>query len=71
LEIHKDAIEKNDIVLLHDDLLATGGSANAALTLLDNFKPKSIYVSFLIELKDLKGRDRLKGVQDVHSLIQF
>ncbi len=71
LEIHKDAIEKNDIVLLHDDLLATGGSANAALTLLDNFKPKSIYVSFLIELKDLKGRDRLEGVQDVHSLIQF
>ncbi|HOH55614.1 MAG TPA: adenine phosphoribosyltransferase [Paludibacteraceae bacterium] len=71
LEIHKDAIEKNDIVLLHDDLLATGGSANAALMLLDNFKPKSIYVSFLIELKDLKGRDRLKGVQDVHSLIQF
>lgn len=71
LEIHKDAIEKDDVVLLHDDLLATGGSANAALTLLDNFKPKAIYVSFLIELKDLKGRDRLKGVQDVHSLIQF
>ena len=71
LEIHKDSIEENDIVLLHDDLLATGGSANAALDLLSNFTHNGIYVSFLIELEFLKGRPRLKGAKDIHALIKF
>jgi len=71
LEIHKDAIDDNDVVLLHDDLLATGGSANAALELLTNFTHKGIHVSFLIELLFLNGRPRLKGAIDIHSLIQF
>jgi len=71
LEIHKDSIEENDVVLLHDDLLATGGSANAALDLLTNFTHSEIYVSFLIELTFLNGKSRLKGAKDIHSLIQF
>jgi adenine phosphoribosyltransferase len=71
LEIHKDSIDKNDIVLLHDDLLATGGSANAALKLLKQFSTKSVYVSFLIELTFLNGRLRLLDAKEVHSLIQF
>ena len=71
LEIHKDSIEENDVVLLHDDLLATGGSANAALKLLTQFSHSSVYVSFLIELTFLDGRPRLKGAKDIHSLIQF
>ena len=71
LEIHKDSIDDNDVVLLHDDLLATGGSANAALELLENFTHNGIYVSFLIELEFLNGRPRLHGTQDIHSLIKF
>lgn len=71
LEIHKDAIEENDVVLLHDDLLATGGSAGAALKLIGMFHPKSVLVSFLIELEFLNGRPRLKGTQDIHALIKF
>ena len=71
LEIHKDAIEETDVVLLHDDLLATGGSAGAALELIGMFHPKSVLVSFLIELEFLNGRPRLQGTEDVHALIKF
>lgn len=71
LEIHKDSIDENDVVLLHDDLLATGGSANAALELLSNFTHNGIFISFLIELEFLNGRTRLQGAKDIHSLIQF
>lgn len=71
LEIHKDAIEETDIVLLHDDLLATGGSAGAALELIGMFHPKSVLVSFLIELEFLNGRPRLQGTEDIHALIKF
>ncbi|HLP04222.1 MAG TPA: adenine phosphoribosyltransferase [Paludibacter sp.] len=71
LEIHKDAIEGKDVVLLHDDLLATGGSASAALKLIGNFNPESVYVSFLIELEFLNGRLRLEGAEDIHALLKF
>ena len=71
LEIHKDAISEDDVVLLHDDLLATGGSANAALQLLKKFSTKSVYVSFLIELTFLNGMARLNDAKEVHSLIKF
>jgi adenine phosphoribosyltransferase len=71
LEIHKDSIEDDDVVLLHDDLLATGGSANAALELLRQFSHHPVYVSFLIELTFLNGRPRLETAKDIHSLIQF
>ncbi len=71
LEIHKDAIDANDVVLLHDDLLATGGSAGAALKLLEKFSNTPVYVSFLIELTFLNGRPKLENAKDIHSLIQF
>ncbi|MBR6945957.1 MAG: adenine phosphoribosyltransferase, partial [Prevotella sp.] len=49
IEIHQDSIDENDIVLLHDDLLATGGTMRAAYNLVSKFHPKKIYVNFLIE----------------------
>jgi len=70
LEIHKDAIKSEDIILLHDDLLATGGSAMAALKLIENFKPEKIFINFLIELKFLSGREKLNGA-DIYSLIKY
>lgn len=57
--IHKDALEDGDVVLLHDDLLATGGTTKAALRLLDNFDLDKVYINFIIELEGLKGRQTL------------
>ena len=71
LEIHKDAIGEEDVVLLHDDLLATGGSAGAALQLIAKFKPSEVLVSFLLELDFLKGRENLPAGVDVHTMIHF
>lgn len=70
IEIHKDAIEKDDVVLLHDDLLATGGTAKAACHMLQSFGPKEILVNFFIELSFLPGREKLTGF-DCTSLIKF
>ena len=58
IEIHKDAITEDDVVLLHDDLLATGGTMRAAYNLVKKFNPKNIYVNFIIELvhENLNGR---------------
>jgi adenine phosphoribosyltransferase len=69
LEIHKDALEPNDIVLLHDDLLATGGSANASIELIRKFNVKIIHVSFIIELLFLEGRKKIDDKIDVYSLL--
>lgn len=71
LEIHKDAIDAGDVVLLHDDLLATGGSAEATLKLLSNFDIKNTYISFLIELSYLNGREKLTQIDDIYSLITY
>lgn len=71
LEIHQDALASQDIVLLHDDLLATGGTALAAIELLENFNVRQIYVCFIIELDFLQGRQRLSSYSDVYSLIHF
>lgn len=56
IQIHKDALDENDVVLLHDDLLATGGTMEAAYKLAKKFSPKDIYINFLIELEELDGR---------------
>jgi len=69
LEIHKDALEPGDIILLHDDLLATGGSALAALELIQNFNVKSVSVSFIIELLFLEGRKKIGTKYNVFSLL--
>lgn len=70
LEIHKDAINPGDKVLLVDDLLATGGTMEACLKLARNLKADVLGAAFVIELAFLNGRERLDGI-DVHSLIPY
>ncbi len=70
LEMHKDAIPPGTKVLIVDDLLATGGSSKAAIDLIEKLGGHVVGLAFLIELKDLHGRDKLKG-HDVFSMIQF
>jgi len=71
IEIHQDALDTNDIVLLHDDLLATGGTARAAVELIRQFKVKKIYINFIVELSFLKGRETLGKGSDIFSLMSF
>lgn len=70
LEMHQDAIKQNDKVLIVDDLLATGGTVRAVTDLVKQLQGKIIGIAFLIELTDLKGRDKLKGYP-IYSLIKF
>lgn len=71
IEIHKDAITSDDVVLLHDDLLATGGTMKAAYNLVNKFSPKNIYVNFIIEISDegLHGRDIFDKCTEITTLI--
>jgi len=71
IQIHQDAIDSGDVVLLHDDLLATGGTMQAAVRLIEKFKPQNIYVNFLIELEDLKGRIGFDKKIQVDSIIKY
>ena len=65
IEMHIDSIDENDVVLIHDDLLATGGTAKAAYKLVQHFHPKKTYINFIIEITDegLHGRDVFEGVE--------
>lgn len=70
LQMHKDALKPNSKILIVDDLLATGGTVAAVCQLSEKIKAKIAGIIFLIELSDLKGRDKLKGYP-VFSLIQY
>lgn len=65
IEMHLDSIEPDDVVLIHDDLLATGGTAKAAYKLVQHFNPKKVYMNFIIEITDegLHGRDLFDGIE--------
>ena len=70
LEIHEDAIEKGEKVLLHDDVLATGGTAAATCKLIEKCGGEIVQCNFLVELEFLKGIEKLKNYQ-VSSLIKY
>lgn len=70
LEIHKDAILDHERVIIVDDLLATGGTVEATIRLVERFGGEIAGISVLAELLDLKGRDRL-GSYPVHSLVRY
>ncbi|MCH5219976.1 MAG: adenine phosphoribosyltransferase [Muribaculaceae bacterium] len=71
IEIHRDAITEDDIVVLHDDVLATGGTMAAVYELVKSMNPKKIYINFIIELSALKGRDILPKDAEITSLITY
>lgn len=68
-----DSLNENDVVLLHDDLLATGGSMLAAHKLVQSFKPKKSYINFILELtiEGLHGRDLLEPIAEVTALLNI
>lgn len=70
IQIHKDAIKIGERVLLHDDLLATGGTALAAANLIEKLGGEVVQISFIIELSFLNGRDKLKNY-DVKALVDY
>ena len=73
IDIHRDAIDENDVILLHDDLLATGGTMKAACNLVKKFHPKKVYCNFIIELvnEGLNGRDSFDEDIEITSLIKI
>ena len=73
IEIHEDAINEDDIVLLHDDLLATGGTMKAACNLVKKFHPKKVYANFIIELvnENFEGRNSVDPDVEVTTLLQL
>ena len=70
LEVHKDAIKAGDRVVIVDDLIATGGTTEAMVKMIERLGGKVVKIVFVMELKGLKGRERLAGY-DVDSLIQY
>lgn len=71
IQIHKDAIDENDVVLLHDDLLATGGTMAATHRLVQRCGVKKAYVNFVIELKGLEGRKAFPEDVNITTLLQL
>ena len=73
IEIHTDAITEDDVVLLHDDLLATGGSMKAAYGLVKEFRPRHVFINFLIELtiEGLNGRAVFDDDTEITTLMKI
>ena len=73
IEIHVDAIDENDVVLIHDDLLATGGSIKAAWNLVKKFNPKKCYMNFVVEIHDegLHGREAIGEGIEITTLLSI
>ncbi|MBR3625862.1 MAG: adenine phosphoribosyltransferase [Bacteroidaceae bacterium] len=71
IQMHKDAISEDDVVLLHDDILATGGTMKAAYELVNKLHPKKVYVNFIIELKRLNGREVFDKDIEVESILSL
>ena len=71
IQMHKDAIDENDVVLIHDDLLATGGTMVAACNLVKQLKPKKVMVNFIIELKELNGKVLFTDDIEVESVLSL
>ena len=71
IEMHSDAISSDDIVVLHDDLLATGGTMAACYDLVKSMNPKKIYINFIVELSALNGRNNLPTDCEITSLLTY
>ena len=70
VEIHSDALKADDVVLIHDDLIATGGTAAAIERLVRRFGVTKISVNFLIEIEELKGRKLFSPDVEVQSIVK-
>jgi len=72
VEVHDDCLQPGETVLLVDDLLATGGTAQAGITLIERLGAEVVGCAFVIDLPDLGGRELLEGMgQDVHALTEY
>lgn len=71
IELHSDAITEDDVVVLHDDLLATGGTMRACYDLVKSMNPKKIYINFIVELEALNGRANLPADCEVTALLKY
>lgn len=71
IELHSDAITSEDVVVIHDDLLATGGTMQACYELVKSMNPKRVYINFIVELTALNGRDTLPQDCEVTSLLKY
>jgi len=71
IEMHRDAIGPDDVVVIHDDVLATGGTMAACYELVKSMNQKKIYINFIIELEALNGRSTLPADAEVTSLIKY
>lgn len=69
IQMHKDAITEDDVVLVHDDLLATGGTMKAACNLVKQMRPKKVMVNFIIELEELNGKAIFDEDIEVESVL--
>lgn len=71
IEMHSDAICENDVVVIHDDLLATGGTMRACYDLVMSMNPKKVYINFIVELTGLDGRAALPADCEITSLLKY